>query len=256
MTETIDRLTWIGHATTLIEVGGARLLTDPVFRRRMAHLRRHTAAPQTPGRLDAILLSHAHHDHLDLPSLRHLDAGVPVVAAPGAARTLRRTGRTVLELTPGEELELAGVRIAAVPAVHDGRRWPFGPPAVAIGFVVSARRRVYFAGDTDLYDGMAGLGPLDAALLPIWGWGTTLGAGHLDPERGARALALLRPAVVVPIHWGTYLPLGAERRHASVLGDPAVRFAALAAQHAPRTRVAVLRPGATLALGDAAPPRG
>jgi L-ascorbate metabolism protein UlaG (beta-lactamase superfamily) len=242
------RLTWLGHATTLIELGGARLLTDPLLRRRVAHLRRHAAPATAPARLDAILVSHAHHDHLDMASLGMLDADVPVVAPGAATRVLRRTGRTVMELTPDAEIELGGVRIAAVPAVHDGRRWPLGARAAAVGFVVSARHRVYFAGDTDLFEGMAGLGPLDAALLPIWGWGPKLGAGHMNPDDAARALVLLRPGLAVPIHWGTYLPVGAARRHARTLVDPARAFAERAAELAPHTRVALLHPGDAIGI--------
>jgi L-ascorbate metabolism protein UlaG (beta-lactamase superfamily) len=249
-----DRLTWLGHATVLVELGGARLLTDPVLRSRVAHLRRHAARPVVPDRLDAILISHAHHDHLDLPTLRGLDPDAPVVAAPGAARVLRRSGRDVREVAPGAELELAGVRVRAVPAVHDGRRSPLAPPAPAVGFVVAAERSVYFAGDTEMFDGMAELGAsLAAALLPIWGWGTRLGSGHMDPDAAARALTLLRPALAVPIHWGTYLPLGLRRRHGRLLRDPAHAFAARAAELAPQVRVAVPRPGEPVALAGSGP---
>ena len=68
-------------------------------------------------------------------------------------------------------------------------------------------RRVYFAGDTDLFDGMADLAPVDVALLPIWGWGPTMGPGHMDPARAAQAAALLRARLAIPIHWGTYYPI-------------------------------------------------
>jgi L-ascorbate metabolism protein UlaG (beta-lactamase superfamily) len=246
-----DRLTWFGHSTVQVELGGARLLTDPVLRSRVAHLHRHAAPQRAPGRLDAILISHAHRDHLDLPSLRRLDPDAVIVAPAGAARVSRRSGREVRELAAGDELELAGVRVRAVPAVHDGRRSPFEPRAEAIGFVITAGNSVYFAGDTELFDGMGELGvPLDAALLPIWGWGPSLGSGHMDPEQAARALTLLRPELAVPIHWGTYLPIGLSRRHARLLRDPPLAFAARAAGLAPNVRVAVLRPGEALALGD------
>jgi L-ascorbate metabolism protein UlaG (beta-lactamase superfamily) len=241
------RLTWLGHATVLVELDGARFLTDPLLRRRVAHLRRRVPVPADPGRLDAILISHPHHDHLDLPSLRRLDPAAPVVAPPGALGALRRTGRTVHGLRPGAELELAGVRIRAVEAVHDGRRLPIGPRADAVGFVVAGSQQVFFAGDTEHHDGMADVGDgLDAALLPIWGWGPRLGPGHMDPRQAAEALPLLRPALAVPIHWGTYALLG--RRDDGTARDPAEAFAAHAAELAPDVRVAVLDPGGSVAV--------
>jgi L-ascorbate metabolism protein UlaG (beta-lactamase superfamily) len=175
-----------------------------------------------------------------------------IVAPPGAARVLRRSGREVHELVAGDERELAGVRVRAVPAVHDGRRSPFAPQAAAVGYVITATRSVYFAGDTELFDGMSDLDRSpDAALLPIWGWGASLGPGHMNPEQAARALTLLQPALAVPIHWGSYLPIGRRRRHGHLLRDPPLAFAARAAELAPNVRVAVLRPGDAVELGEA-----
>jgi L-ascorbate metabolism protein UlaG (beta-lactamase superfamily) len=244
-------LTWLGHATVLVEIGGAVLLTDPVLRPRVAHLRRRAPTPRAPPRVDVVLVSHLHHDHLDLRSLGLVDAAAAVVIPRGGARALRRTGRDLLELSAGDRVELAGVRICAVPAVHDGRRWPLSRAAEAVGYVIEAQRRVYFAGDTARFDAMAELTDLDAALLPIWGWGPRLGPGHMDPDEAAQAVALIRPRVVVPIHWGTFLPVGLARRHARLLRDPARAFAARAAQTAPDVDVRVLAPGETLALADA-----
>ena len=72
----------------------------------------------------------------------------------------------------------------------------------------SAAGAVYFPGDTDLFPEMGSLAPVDAALLPIWGWGPTLGPGHLDPDGAVRATQLIEPRLVIPIHWGTYAPAG------------------------------------------------
>jgi L-ascorbate metabolism protein UlaG (beta-lactamase superfamily) len=236
----------------MIEMSGARLLTDPVLRSRVAHLRRHVALPPDPGRCDAILISHAHRDHLDLPSLRGLDPHTPLIAPRGALRALRRSGREVHEVAAGDAVEIAGVRVLAVRADHDGRRSPISRRAASVGYVVAASRRVYFAGDTDLFAGMhVHTGTLDAALLPIWGWGSRIGAGHMDPERAARALALLRPALAVPIHWGTYRPLSLGRSRAAPASDPAQAFAAHAARLAPQVRVEVLRPGECATLPGA-----
>jgi L-ascorbate metabolism protein UlaG (beta-lactamase superfamily) len=234
-------LTWLGHSTVLIELGGARLITDPLLRPRVAHLLREAAEPGDLGRLDAILISHAHHDHLDKASLRRLDPGAQVVAPRAAARMLRSTGRTVHTLDAGDAVDLAGVRVEAVPAVHDGRRIPIGRPSSGVGFVVGG---VYFAGDTEPYAEMARLaGTLDAALVPISGWGPKTGPGHMGPRDAANALALLRPALAVPIHWGTYRRIGHRPS-----GDPAREFEAHAAELAPGVRVAVLSPGGSVEI--------
>jgi L-ascorbate metabolism protein UlaG (beta-lactamase superfamily) len=248
-----ERLTWIGHATVLLEVGGARLLTDPLLRDRVGHLRRQAATP-APGAtegIDAVLVSHLHLDHLDVASLRRLRRDVAVLAPAGAGALLRRLGfaRTT-ELRAGERAAVAGAAVEAVPAIHDGRRHPLARrTADAIGFVVTGDHSVYFAGDTDLYDGMTELaGTLDAALLPVWGWGPSLGPGHMDPLAAARAVALLRPRIAVPIHWGTFFPAGLARLRGSALVTPPREFACRARALAPGVEVRVLEPGQALAL--------
>jgi L-ascorbate metabolism protein UlaG (beta-lactamase superfamily) len=231
----------------LVEHGGVRLLTDPVLRARLAHLRRHGPVPEVPGRVDAVLLSHLHYDHLDLPSLTQLPPGVRVLAPTGAAALLRPAGiRNMDELTPGEVAEVGGVRVEATPAEHDDRRRPLGARATPIGFVVRGRPSVYFAGDTGMFPGMADLAPLDVALLPVAGWGPKLGWGHMDSEDAARAAALLRPRVAVPIHWGTLHPRG--RRRGAWFKAPPHEFAARVAELAPGVDVRILEPGESLEL--------
>jgi len=246
------RITWLGHATVLLETdppARVRLLTDPLLRGRVAHLRRH--APSAGARVevapvDAVLISHAHHDHLDRGSLRPLArAETQAVLPRGAAPLLRGLpfGR-VRELSAGARVAIRGVEIEAVPAWHEVRRFPSRVDHEALGYLVE---RVWFAGDTDLRPQMEALrGRVDVALLPIWGWGPTLGPGHLDPASAARAAALVRPQVVVPIHWGTFLPIGMRRRHGAVLRAPAQAFAAQVARTAPGVRVATLAVGESL----------
>lgn len=231
----------------LVELDGVRLLTDPVLRSRVAHLRRRGAAPEPPSALDGVLLSHLHYDHLDLPSLRLLAESPKLLAPRGAGQFLRRAGLgEVEELAPGEVTRVGDVSLAATPAEHDGRRRPLGPRAEAIGFLMRGERSVYFAGDTDLFPGLAELGPVDLALLPIAGWGPTLGPGHLDADRAAQAVRLLRPRTVVPIHWGTLHPRA--RRPGAWFSDPPNRFAAQVAALAPEIDVRVLAPGDSLEL--------
>jgi L-ascorbate metabolism protein UlaG (beta-lactamase superfamily) len=236
-----DRLTWLGHATVLLELGGARFVTDPVLRPRVAHLVREAPLPDDLGRLDAILISHGHHDHLDLVTVRRLDPAATVVAPPNTGWALRLAQHAVQKLSPGDELELAGVRILAVPAAHDGRRVPIGQAPSAVGFVVAG---VYFAGDTEPFPEMAELaGTLDVALLPVAGWGPKVGPGHMDPQRAAEALAMLRPRIAVPIHWGTYHRVGHRQE-----GRPEQEFVEHAARLAPDVRVVVLEPGESLEI--------
>jgi L-ascorbate metabolism protein UlaG (beta-lactamase superfamily) len=251
-----ERLTWVGHATVLLELGGVRLLTDPLLRRRLGHLRRHGAAPlrDVVQGIDAALISHVHLDHLDVRSLRLLGRGARVIAPQGAGRTLRRIGfARVDELVAGDRVTVGDAVVTAVPALHDGRRRPLARPAGTLGYTIAGANRVYFAGDTDLYDGMRALaGQVDVALLPVWGWGPSIGPGHMDPLRAARAAALVRPRIAVPIHWGTFFPIGLEALHQRALVEPPHRFAQHVRTLAPEVEVRVLAPGDDLALAKVA----
>lgn len=244
-------LQWLGHATVLIELDGVRLLTDPVLRDRLGPLVR-VAPPvrnRTVDRLDGVLLSHLHADHADIPSLRRLAPRIAVVAPYGARSWLRRRGLSdVRELRSGERTTIGSLAVTATHATHDRRRRPFGPAADPIGYLVRGSRTVYFAGDTDLDPSMGELrGSVDVALVPVWGWGRSVGPGHLDPRRAATAVALIAPTVAIPIHWGTFaLRLVATRR--SDLERPALEFAAIARRYAPAVDVRVLAPGEAIEL--------
>lgn len=237
----------------LIEIAGVRVLTDPVLSGRVAHLRRHGGAVDADalGRLDAVLVSHAHLDHLHAASLRQLAAKRPqpaLVIPRGLDRHVAKLGfNRVVELTAGEGAELAGLPIAATPACHDARRHPLGPPSEAVGYLLGELgNQVYFAGDTDVFPEMATLAEgLEAALIPVWGWGPTLGPGHLDPRAAAGALRLLRPRLAIPIHWGTLFPIALDRLRGKggLLSDPPHDFAREAARLAPEVEVRVLQPG-------------
>jgi L-ascorbate metabolism protein UlaG (beta-lactamase superfamily) len=244
------RLTYVGHATVLLDLDGVRLLTDPVLRPRVLHLRRSGAVhAETLERIDAVLVSHAHWDHLDLGSLARLPRNVRLVVPRGVGRLLGRRGfGNVVELDVAGRADVGPLAISATRAEHDGRRGPFGVDAPALGYVVAGSRRVYFAGDTDLYPEMSELAPLDLALLPVAGWGPRLPPGHLDPRRAAEALALLRPRAAVPIHWGTYSVMTLRPSKPAPAREPADEFARLASELAPDVRVHVLSPGETLEL--------
>lgn len=247
----MSSVVYVGHSTVLVDLDGVPLLTDPLLRRRVVHLRRQSPIDVDSLRSpDAVLISHAHRDHLDLPSLRRLDRAITAVVPRGLGSLVERLGfERVVEVDAGEAVSFGPVEVQATHAEHDERRRPGRRRAPALGYAISGSRRIYFAGDTALFPAMDGLVPnLDLALLPIWGWGPTLGRGeHLDPASAAQALSLLRPRMAVPIHWGTYHPLHhGLRREPDFLREPAEAFIREAASVAPGVDVRVLQPGERL----------
>lgn len=232
---------FIGHAATVIELDGLRVLTDPATRARIGPLRRVVEVPDRRrlAGIDVVLVSHLHWDHLDIPSLRQLGPSVPIVAPVGSGDWLRAVGfDDVHELRSGGTLEMGGVHIEGVPARHSGFRPPLGPTAGTLGFVLRGSQAVYFAGDTDLFEGMADLADtVDLALLPVWGWGPMLGRGrHLDPLTAAEAVRLIRPRGVIPIHWGTYWPHALGRVYPERLVEPPLAFTAFSLELSPDVR--------------------
>lgn len=237
-----ESVTWWGHSTTLLEIGGERLLTDPLLRPRVGPLR--WADDRPPAHLaesvSAVLVSHLHHDHCDLPSLAALPSGTTVVAPAGTARLLRaRVRARVEEMRPGDVATIGRVRIRAVHAEHDGRRRPGAPRSPALGYVVEGAGTVFFAGDTEVHPGMADLGQagIDLAMLPVGGWGLTLQHGHMNAQQAAHALTMIRPSRAVPIHWGTLRVPVAWRLRRRMYTDPGILFAACASQLAPEVDV-------------------
>ena len=155
-------ITWLGHASALIDLAGVTVLTDPALTDRVAHLRRHhhveIAALGVP---DVILISHVHMDHLHLPSLRLFPADVPIIVPSGAGALLRRKGfRDVQETVAGRTTSVGPLTIETVQAVHGSRRGPHTRVAAdAVGYVLRAGGvAVYFPGDTDLFPEMGDAG--------------------------------------------------------------------------------------------------
>lgn len=248
-------LTYIGHSTVLIEMDGVRVMTDPILRRFLGPLVRFGPAID-PGWLEGIdvaLISHLHHDHLDFGSLKVLGRQTPLIVPAGAAGTLERRGHTQIhEVSVGDVVDVGAVKVEVVPAAHAGSRPPFGPHTEALGFIVRGSHSVYFAGDTEVFPEMAELGPdLDVALLPVWGWGPTLGVGHMDPQQAAEAASLIRPRIAVPIHWGTFSPIGFRWLKPRYLTEPPLDFARHVGELAPEVDVHVVVAGERLVLDDA-----
>jgi len=249
MTPSNAQITYVGHATLLIEQEGVRILTDPILRNRVLFLRRRCPLQLSDGALDdldVVLISHLHYDHLDIPSLRHLGLQRRLIVPAGAASWLRGFGFSqVEELRVGEATSAGPLTITATPALHPTSRHRFGPRIDScLGYLLQGRQSIYFAGDTDIFSEMAHLSPaLDLALLPVWGWGPRLGAGHMDRLRAAQALQWLKPRYAIPIHWGTLYPINPLAAAPLFLVQPPERFALFAAEFAPEVTVNIVQPG-------------
>lgn len=258
-----SQITFVGHATTLVELSGVRILTDPVLRHRFRFLKRHSdvaAVSMDLDNVDVVVLSHMHFDHMDYPSLRMVPRHVPIVTPAGGADYLhKRIPHDIVEMREGESLTFGGVDVCAAPAQHDSNcYWPFWLPKSVLSYMFVGEQTVYFVGDSALFDGMEELGKqfdIDAALLPIWGYGPYLRGDHMDPSDAARALGLLKPRIAVPIHWGTLHPVGPWWKRMSYLWRPAHLFSLEATRFAPRTDVRVLEPGAMTCVTDQKPAR-
>lgn len=246
---------WLGHATVELRAGGLTVLTDPLVTERVAHLRRRVPPP-TGVHADVVLISHVHMDHLHRPSLRQVVArseGRPtqVVVPKGAGHLVRGMSplTDVREVVPGERLVVerptGTIALTVTPARHADRRGPHSRVrAQPVGYVIDGDgQTAYFAGDTDLFDEMRELPRVDTALLPIWGWGPSLGPGHLDPGRAATAVTWLDPAVVVPIHWGTYSPVRLRPGAPAWLATPVDAFREALDAHAAADRLCAMPPG-------------
>jgi L-ascorbate metabolism protein UlaG (beta-lactamase superfamily) len=208
------RLTWLGHASFLIQLDGVSLLVDPALRDHIFGGTRRNTPPglsieQLP-RIDAALVTHAHYDHLDRPTLERI--GAPVVAGLGAARYFRNQELRVTELGWWASTRIGGVRVSFVPAQHWSRRGPCDMNAALWGgFVIEgSSAAVYHSGDTALFDGFREIGAafpgLDAALLPIGAYDPAwfMLRQHLSPEQAIAAFQSLGARVLVGMHWGTF----------------------------------------------------
>ena len=253
------RMTFLGHASTVIEMDGVRLVTDPVLRRQVGPLYRRVPRPLIGPLVDpdVILISHLHLDHYDPRSLRLFRHDTPIVAPVGAGLSLHWRGfHEIYEMGPGDRLRLGSVEVVATTAKHRGTRHPLAARTPALGFVVSGSRSVYFAGDTGFFSGIADVWPerLDLAMLPIAGIGPLMPEfKHMSPRDAVRAMEVLRPRLVVPIHWGTYHLPGTAlfRMRPDFHRRAPYLFMAQAAALEPEVHTVMLRPGEGLSLDEA-----
>ena len=209
-------MTWLGHATAVAELGRARVLFDPLLR----------ARARRAGKVDAVLITHSHVDHLNRWSLKAIDRDTHLVVPRGAGPVVADLGFAKLtEVGAGDQLEVGGLEVTAVPTRHDFGRWRKGDAPEALGYVVKGGgATLHHAGDVDfsdhaVFDDIGKRHAIDAALLPIGGmmpvWyyrlrRRALDRGiHIDPDCALDIFERLGARALVPVHWGTlHLRLG------------------------------------------------
>ena len=218
------RATWLGHSTVLLELGAFRVLTDPVWGERASPSsvvgpKRFHPPPvplATLPRLDAVVISHDHYDHLDAPTIRELARiEVPFFAPLGVGAHLEKWGvppDRITELDWWEEARLAGTGLVftATPAQHfSGRGMGDSNRTLWASWVIATpNRRVFFSGDTGLTRELeeigARKGPFDLVMLEIGAYNPAWGTIHLGPENAIEAHRMLGGGPLLPIHWGTF----------------------------------------------------
>jgi len=249
-------LTWIGHATYAMRLGGRMIVTDPVWSERVGPQRRRAppgvALDQMPA-IDVVTVSHTHYDHLDLPTLRRIGANPLYVVPSDVGDILRSAGLpNVVELGWWQTHEHAGLRVTLVPAQHWSMRVPWDRnKRLWGGFVIeSAEGTAYHAGDTAFSERVfseigARFPSIDWALLPIGAYDPEwfMSGQHMNPEDAVRAFDLLGARHFCAMHWGTFKltdePLGEPPARARASFEATPRSAKL---HIPDV-------GETIALG-------
>jgi L-ascorbate metabolism protein UlaG (beta-lactamase superfamily) len=222
------RVTWLGHSSMLVEIGGRRFLTDPTFSPRISPVSfagptRFWEAPMAAEALppiDAVLLSHDHFDHLDLPTIRALSGGADArggkttfVAPLGVGAHLEAWGvdpAKIIELDWWDTTAIGGVEIACTPARHFSGRSPTARDRTLWGglALMSPAHRVFFSGDTGMFPGFADIGraygPFDLTMMESGAYDAAWADVHIGPEQAVRAHQLLGGKVMLPVHWGTF----------------------------------------------------
>lgn len=214
VTPTGTGVTWVGHATFVLQVGGLRILTDPVWSRRLPGVGARHVPPGVGfselDRVDAVVISHNHYDHLDAPTVKRLDRSTPILVPAALATWFTRRGfRNVTELDWWESTEVGGVRFGFVPAHHWSRRGLRDScRSLWGGWVIDDR--VYFAGDTGYGHWFEQIGArypnLEVALLPIGAYHPRwfMKPVHMDPEEAVTACGELGARYLGTMHWGTF----------------------------------------------------
>jgi L-ascorbate metabolism protein UlaG (beta-lactamase superfamily) len=216
------RITWFGHSSTLIEIDEVRVLTDPIWSERASPVDwagpKRWYEPVLPladlPKLDAVLVSHDHYDHLDMGSVSALAVkGTRFIVPLGIGAHLAYWGvpdAQITELDWWQRARVGPIDLIATPARHaSGRINPQANQTLFAGYaIVGPKHRVYFSGDTGFFSGLATigkeLGPFDVTLIESGQYNATWPDWHIGPEQAVEAHRLVRGRVLIPIHWGLF----------------------------------------------------
>jgi len=216
-------VTWYGHSSALVEIDGDRVLFDPVWSDRCSpsrlvgprRLHEPPVALHELPTVDAIVISHDHYDHLDLPTVRELvrTQSAPFLVPLGVGAHFARWGvppERVIELDWDESITVAGLTLTATEARHfSGRGFTRDGTLWASWVVAGHGRKVFYTGDSGYFDGYADIGaqhgPFDVTLMQIGAYGEGWPDIHMTPEDAVRAHRAVRGGLMVPLHWGTFV---------------------------------------------------
>jgi L-ascorbate metabolism protein UlaG (beta-lactamase superfamily) len=239
-------ITWLGHAGFLVQMEGANILIDPnwaLWHGPVKRLRHPTLSAQDMPPIDLVLITHAHFDHLHLPSLRRIANGQPIMLPRGVGSIVKRCGfGEIIELNTWQTASFQDLRITLTPARHWGARFIHDTHRQFGGFLIqSATRASFHCGDSSLFDGFSEIGQrasIDIAMMPIGAYQPPSGRPvHMNPEEALTAFQMLGAHNMVPMHHDTF-PLSGEPR-----AEPLQRLQAAALQLGLTDRVQILDEG-------------
>ena len=239
-------VTWLGHAGFFAQIDGVNLIIDPnwaLWHGPIKRLRHPSVWASDLPPIDLVMVTHAHYDHLHLPSLRRIARGQPIIVPQGVGGLVKRCGfGQIIELDLWQRAKFRDLHITLTPARHWGARMIHDTHRGFGGYLVSSKERSLFhCGDSSMFDGFAEIGQragIDLALMPIGAYQAPSGRPvHMNPEEALDAFQMLGAAHMVPMHHDTF-PLGGEPLH-----EPALRLARAAEERRIRDRVRILHEG-------------